>query len=294
MVVLFLFVQQLSMGQYPFVTASSSTADLPPSIHEMVRERTARLVRGTTAFPDRRSSALIVKPILRMEGDSLPVPSSSGRALRLSGELTIEFRSLGEDALLGQVDIPFQGKGRDAESALLEGLMNLEVDPNTILAAHDEAFRQQEIQWNDCASFLATCEKLAKENHWPEAFLTLGSIPPGTPCSRETDALWKTWMVQQARKRCTDLVQAAKAAQEEKDDHRLLKICVAADQDCQADFWKKAISGLESRITEEQKADYRLLKRLSTGQLHPDDQQSSLLALLFEQVMGDPSSAVVR
>lgn len=296
MIVVFFLImtQSICFGQHPFVMASSSNIDLPESVHQLVRERTARLVRGTTAFPDRRSSALIVQPILDIEGDSLPGPSSSGRAIRLSGELIIRFRSPGEGALLGQENIPLEGKGRDAESALLDGLMNLEVDPNRVIAAHDESFRQQEIKWNNCTSFLATCEALAKENRWPEAFLTLGSIPPGTPCSRETDTLWKTWMRQQAKKRCTDLVQAAKAAQDEKDDHRLLKICVAADQDCQAEFWKKTVSGLASRITEEQKADYRLLRRMTMGELHPDDQQSSLLALLFEQVMVDPSWAVVH
>lgn len=294
MVVLLTLSQSISFGQHPFVTSCASKAELPESIQQVVRERTARLVRGTTAFPGGRSSALIVKPFVRLEGDTLPAPSLSGRALRLSGELIIEFRSPGALTLLGQADLPFQGKGRDAESALMDGLMSMEADQNMIMTAYDEAYRQQEIKWNNCTEFLSSCKALADKNRWPEAFLLLGSIPPGTPCSHETDALWETWMEQQAKKRCSDLVQAAKAAQEEHDDHRLLTICVAADQDCQMDFWKKAISGLQSRITEEQKGDYKLLTRLANRELHPDDQQSNLLALLFEQVMADPVEKVAR
>ena len=195
--------------------------------------------------------------------------------------------SPGDLVLLGQVEAPFSGRAMNSEWALRQAFQDLEVDPTSIRTAYDEAYRIQQIKWNDCLTFLDDCKTLAEKGKYPVAMVKLGSIPPGTPCSNDVQDLWDTFMKDKKAARCKDLMAAAKVALQEEDDHRCLQLALAADPDCQASEWKKILEGLSERIPITERSDRRMVDRALNGELRADERNGMLYAILFEQVMSE-------
>ncbi|MCF8236741.1 MAG: hypothetical protein K9I85_01155 [Saprospiraceae bacterium] len=284
--ILFILVSSsLCQAQYPFVTPCKSSKPIPSSGSEMAVAKAERLFQGSAMFPEGKSSSLIIQPEIVLDSLGLPPESENGRPVTVNGMITFHILSPGDMQHLGLVEAPFFGKGMSGEMALREAIQDLEVDPSSIQAAYDKAYHTQEVRWNDCETFLQGCRTQAESGHHPTALVMLGSIPPGTPCSRDVQDLWAVLMKDKKSSRCKDLMAAAKVALKEQDDHRCLQLAIAADPDCQASAWKKILEGLAERIPITERADRRMLERALEGALREDERNGMLYAILFEQIM---------
>ncbi|MBK7343162.1 MAG: hypothetical protein IPJ06_08750 [Saprospiraceae bacterium] len=280
----FLLNMAALQAQYPYVAASRSIPEVPASVKEMLDAKVERLFQGSTNSPEGLSSSLIIQPIILLNDTILPSPSTSGRRVNIAGKVILQILSPGDHVILKSVEVPLFGKGGDAESALRQSILELEANPSTVRSAYDDAYTIQVGQWNDCVTFLALCQKLADEGKLAKALVKLGSTPPGTPCSREADKLWESLVQLKKKKRCEDMVIAAKTAIKEADNHRALQLAIASDTDCQPDFWKGVQADLATKISETDRADRRFLDKAIQGSLRPEDRKNKLFALLFDQV----------
>lgn len=287
---LFALSGPLALAQYPFVASCHSTPKLSASVLEITTAKVERLIQGSSAFPEGMSSGLIIQPIIKLDEKVLPEPSSSGRPLSISGKLLLNILAPGDLVELKSVEVPLYGKGQDAESALRQAILELEATPETIRSAYDAAYAIQEIEWNDCEVFLPSCQALADKGRLSAALVKLGSSPPGTPCSRDANDLWKKLLKTRKKSQCDEMIIAAKAALKEGDDHRALQLAVAADPNCQPEFWQATMTDLNARIPADTRADRRFVDKALDGSLREEDRKNKLYAILFEQVVTEKKS----
>ncbi len=284
-IILLLASVAICQGQYPFITTCLSPEKVPAISSEMTRSKTERLFQGSTMYPEGKSCSLVIQPEIVLDEPGWPDDPENGRPVEVKGILVFHILSPGDLVQLKQVEVPFYGKGMNGELAFRQAILELEVESTLIQAAYDEAYRLQEIQWNDCQSFLHHCQTFADSGRIATALVMLGSIPPGTPCSRDVKDLWESLMEQKKAVRCKELMAAAKVALEEEDDHRCLQLAIAADPDCQANAWKDILEGLSDRIPITERSDRRMLERALDGVLRTDERNGMLYAILFEQIM---------
>lgn len=282
---LFLCSTPVAKAQYPFVTACRSTPALPESVLEMTRAKVERLFQGSSIYPEGQSTALLIQPAINLNDSILPVPSESGRPITLTGTLQLQILSPGDFLLLKSIQLPLFGKAQDVEAAIRQAILELEANPDQLRSDYETAREAQEVVWNDCEVFLASCQAMADKGKLSAALVKLGSSPPGTPCSRDVDALWVTLLKKREKSHCEDMVNAAKTALKDGDDHRALQLVIAADPTCQPDFWKGTMADLATRITADNRADRRMVDKALEGSLRVEDRKNKLYALLFEQVL---------